>query len=348
MGSASAVGRKLGGVVRYRSFGQSGIRISEVILGAMMFGDGTDWIGRRTADAAEAGRIFDAYREAGGNVVDTANIYTDGLSEKVVGDLVSSCRDEVLLSSKYSITTNRSDPNASGNHRKNLRQSIEASLERLGTDYIDIFWAHFWDPLTPVEETVRALDDLVSSGLVLATGISDTPAWVIARANTWAKAAGRTPYAGIQVPYSAVQRDVERELLPMAEAMDLSVTAWSPLEGGALAGRFSDPDAASELDERTGSAAVAVGSVAAELGVSSAQVALRWLLDQPSHPHPIIGSSKATQVVDALGCMGIELSDDQRQKITDAAPVDLGFPGDLYNDLAGFVYGDVLPDIEGL
>ncbi|MEM9566170.1 MAG: aldo/keto reductase [Actinomycetota bacterium] len=334
--------------MHYRAFGSSGVRVSDLILGTMMFGDGTDWAGRRTADAAEARRIYEAYRTAGGNTIDTANRYTDGLSERVVGELVAGERDSILLSTKYSLGVDGTDPNSAGNHRKSLRRSVERSLERLGTDHIDILWVHVWDHLTAIEETVRAVDDLITRGVVLSAGISDTPAWVVARANTWASGLGRTPFSAIQVPYSAVARDVERELVPMAQAYGLAMAAWSPLGGGVLSGRHADPDAASGLAAAERATALAVGEIADETGASSAQVALAWLLARPSSPHPIIGSTRVEQVVDTLGAVDLGLTDDQLTRIDEAAPVDLGFPGAFLRDTVGFVNGEVAARVVGL
>ncbi|MEM8620584.1 MAG: aldo/keto reductase [Actinomycetota bacterium] len=334
--------------MQYRAFGSSGIRVSDLILGTMMFGDGTQWMGRRTADLAGAQQIYTAYREAGGNTIDTANRYTEGLSEEVVGQLVAPERDSIVLSTKYSLTNDGDDPNAGGNHRKSLRRSVEQSMRRMNTDYIDILWVHIWDALTAIEETMRAIDDLVTRGDVLAVGISDTPAWVIARANTWAAAASRTPLSGIQIPYSAATRDVERELIPMAQAFDLAVTAWSPLAGGLLSGRFVGEEASASLSEPERRVAEAVAAVADATGRSSAQVALAWLLGRPGAPQPIIGSTRVEQVVETLGAVDVELDDTQIATIDDAAPIDLGFPGAFIRDTVGFVHGPVHAQMAGV
>ena len=226
--------------MRYHLLGHTGLRVSEIFLGTMTFGEDWGW----GAPPAECRRMFDAYAEAGGNVIDTAVNYTDGASERIVGELVGPVRDQFVLSTKYTLTTDGSDPNASGNHRKNLTRSLERSLEHLRTDRVDIYWVHIWDPRTPVEETMRALDDAVRAGKVQYVGISDAPAWVISRANTLAEWRGWTGAAAIQVPYNLVQRDAERDLLPMAESLGLSVAAWSPLAGGVLSGKFSTGRAA--------------------------------------------------------------------------------------------------------
>jgi aryl-alcohol dehydrogenase-like predicted oxidoreductase len=225
--------------MRYKLLGKSGLRVSELCLGTMTFGQ--DW-GSMLAGASkeESRKIFDLFVEAGGNFIDTANIYQKGTSEKYVGEFVADKREEFVVATKYTISTNPDDPNASGNHRKNLVQSVEASLKRLNTSYIDLLWIHVWDPLTPIEEAMRALDDLVRSGKILYVGISDAPAWVVSQANTIADIRGWSYFRGIQIMYSLIERTPERELLPMAHALDIGVTAWSPLGGGVLSGKYSN------------------------------------------------------------------------------------------------------------
>ena len=201
--------------MRYRLFGASGLRVSDLFLGAMTFGEQ----GGVGAPPAECARMLDAYADPGGNVIDTAINYRGGASEEILGDLLRGRRDRFVLATKYTVARDRDDPNAAGNHRKNLRLSLETSLRRLRTDYVDIYWVHMWDQHTPAEETMRALDDEVRAGKILYVGISDTPAWVISRANTLADWRGWTAFSGVQAPYSLLRRDIERELLPMAEAM---------------------------------------------------------------------------------------------------------------------------------
>jgi aryl-alcohol dehydrogenase-like predicted oxidoreductase len=220
--------------MRYRLFGRSGLRVSELALGTMTFG--TDW--GWGADQQECRWMFDAYGEAGGNFIDTACNYTDGASERIVGELVAADRDHWVLATKYGLTGRPDDPNAGGNHRKNLQRTLEASLGRLGTDHLDLLWLHMWDGMTPVEEVVRTLDDAVSAGKVLYVGVSDTPAWVVARAVTMAELRGWAPFTGLQVPWSLADRAVEREHLPLAAALDLAVTPWGLLEGGELTGKY--------------------------------------------------------------------------------------------------------------
>jgi aryl-alcohol dehydrogenase-like predicted oxidoreductase len=213
--------------MNYRLFGPCGLRVSEIALGTMTFGEEWGW----GASREESRRIFDAFAAAGGNFIDTANRYTEGTSERLVGEFVAAERERFVVATKYTLFNRKGDPNAAGNHRKNLVQSLEASLKRLGTGYVDLLWVHAWDHLTPVEEVMRGLDDVVRAGKALYVGVSDTPAWIVARANTLAELRGWTPFAGIQIEYSLIQRTVERELLPMARGLGLAVTAWGVVGG---------------------------------------------------------------------------------------------------------------------
>jgi aryl-alcohol dehydrogenase-like predicted oxidoreductase len=221
--------------MKYFLLGKSGLRVSEICLGTMTFGKEWGW----GASKEESRKIFDAYVDAGGNFIDTANIYTDGTSEKYVSDFVSYDRDRFVIATKYTSNTRAGDPNAGGNHRKNMVQSLEASLKRLNTDYIDLYWVHAWDQTTPIEEMMRALDDMVKSGKILYIGISDAPAWVVSQANTLANLKGWTEFASIQIEYSLIERTSERELLPMANVLDIGITAWSPLGSGVLTGKYN-------------------------------------------------------------------------------------------------------------
>jgi aryl-alcohol dehydrogenase-like predicted oxidoreductase len=221
--------------MKYYLLGKSGLRVSEFCLGTMTFGEEWGW----GSSKEESHKIFNAYVEAGGNFIDTANKYTEGTSEKYIGEFISSDRDRFVLATKYTSNTRRGDPNAGGNHRKNMVQSLEASLRRLNTDYIDLYWVHAWDPLTPVEELMRALDDMVKAGKILYAGISDAPAWIVSQANTIANSRGWTEFSGLQIEYSLIERTPERELLPMANSLDIGVTAWSPLGNGILTGKYN-------------------------------------------------------------------------------------------------------------
>ena len=208
--------------MRYTLFGRSGLRVSELCLGTMTFGEDWGW----GASKEESRRIFDRYVEAGGNFVDTSSNYTNGTAERFVGEFVASDRDHFVLATKYTLTDRPGDPNFGGNHRKNLLRSLEGSLARLDTDRVDVLWLHMWDGMTPVDEVVRALDDVVRSGKALYVGFSDTPAWVVSQANTMAELRGWSRFVGLQLPYSLADRSPERDLLPMAKAFEMAVMVW--------------------------------------------------------------------------------------------------------------------------
>ncbi|MGC9670564.1 aldo/keto reductase [Planosporangium sp. 12N6] len=330
--------------MRYRTLGRSGLRVSELFLGTMTFGEDWGW----GASAEECRKLFTAYVEAGGNVIDTANKYTEGASERIVGDLLKADRDRFVLATKYTLSSDGSDPNASGNHRKNLVRSIEASLARLDTDRIDLLWVHIWDPATPIEEMMRALDDTVRAGKVLYVGISDTPAWVVARANTLAEWRGWSPFVGLQLPYSLLQRDAERELLPMADGLGLSVAAWSPLARGLLSGKFtrstSSTDSrvnAAEVSARDRAVAREVDAVADDLGATSSQVALAWLMSGRPNLHPIVGARRLEQLTDNLGAVDLTLPEEAVRRLDEASAIELGFPSDFIASMRQFTYGPV-------
>jgi aryl-alcohol dehydrogenase-like predicted oxidoreductase len=252
------------------------------------------------------------------------------------------------VGTKYTVSRDRTDPNGAGNHRKNLMLSLEMSLRCLRTDYIDIYWVHIWDELTPIEETMRALDDAVRAGKVLYVGISDTPAWVASRANTLAEWRGWTPFAGLQVPYSLLQRDVERELLPVAEAYGMTLAAWSPLAGGILSGKFTghssskdgtrvDPDTISDHDRAV---AITVQEVAAELGASPAQVSIAWTMARSPAVCPIIGARRLEQLVDNMAALECGLPAEAMEKLEGAAGHIRGFPYDFIRDTESWVFGE--------
>lgn len=321
--------------MRYKLFGNSGLRVSELCLGTMTFGE--DWGWGSSKD--ESRQIFDTFIEAGGNFVDTANGYTNGSSEKIVGELTKSDRDRFVIATKYSFPGamgNHHNPNGSGNHRKNLMQSLEGSLKRLNTDYVDIFWLHAWDFTTPIEEVMRSLDDVVRQGKVLYIGISDTPAWIVAQANTLARCHGWTQFVALQVEYSLVQRTPERDLLPMAQAFDLALTPWSPLAGGVLSGKYTQENGnqpstsrGSQIPERSLQIAHTVGEIAKEISHSSAQVALAWIRAQSPQMIPILGARKIEQLQDNLKCLEVTLSPEHLQRLNEVSQIELGFPHDF-------------------
>ena len=326
--------------MKYRLLGPSGLRVSEVSLGAMTFGE--DW-GWGTAKD-EARKIYEAYREAGGNFVDTANVYTNGTSEDFVGDFIRDHRQSVVLATKYTNAMPGKDPNAAGNHRKSMLQALEASLRRLKTDYIDLYWLHIWDQMTPVEEVMRAFDDLVSQGKVLYIGVSDAPAWWVAQANTLADLRGWTQFVGLQIEYSLVERSVERELIPMAKAFKLGLVAWSPLAGGLLSGKYHSGGAgdgrySSEMakafqrtGERIDRIVAAVKKVGRELNHSPAQVALAWLRYRDLPVIPIVGARRLSQLEDNLASLELELTPDQVSLLDQASAIEMGFPHDFYEN----------------
>ncbi|MFC3963112.1 aldo/keto reductase [Nocardia jiangsuensis] len=271
--------------------------MSELFLGAMSFGRGPGLV-----DVDGARRIVDLYAEAGGNVIDTADKYDSGGSERVVGEVLAGRRDRFVLATKYTRSRDPRDPNAAGNHRKNLVASLDASLRRLRTDYLDLYWVHIWDPYTPIEETIRALDDVVRAGKVLHIGISDAPAWVITRANTMAEFRNQTPFACVQVPYNVLTRDIEREVLPMAEMLGLTVATWRTLHRGVLAGR-----AERAADDRERSVAAALDEAGRQLGVRPAQVAIAWVRARSRAIHPLIGVSSHEHLGELLDAVDVVL-----------------------------------------
>ncbi len=328
--------------MRYRLLGNSGLRVSEAALGTMTFGEDWGW----GAAKEEARQVYDAFRGAGGNFIDTANIYTNGSSESFLGEFMEGHRQNVVLATKYTNAFPGTDPNAAGNQRKNMMQAVEASLRRLRTDYIDLYWVHIWDQITPVEEVMRGLDDLVRAGKILYTGISDAPAWWIAQANTLAHLRGWSPFVGLQIEYSLVERTVEREMVPMAQALNIGVTAWSPLAGGVLTGKYhgQGPAEAGRMSTdmmkgflpdqqeqpRIDRIVAAVRTVADETGRSMAQVALAWLRHRPAPVIPIIGARKLSQFEDNLASLNLTLSADQLNTLDEASRVELGFPQKFY------------------
>jgi aryl-alcohol dehydrogenase-like predicted oxidoreductase len=305
----------------------------------MTFGEEWGWGSAKD----EARKVYETYRETGGNFIDTANLYTNGSSERFVGEFIKDHRQSVVLASKYSNAMPGNDPNAAGNHRKSMMQAVEASLSRLQTDYIDLYWVHIWDQITPVEEVMRGLDDLVRQGKILYTGISDTPAWWTAHANTLAELRGWSRFAGLQIEYSLIQRTVERELVPMAKALNLGVLAWSPLANGILTGKYhgngkpeegrmSRQDMREFLpeQERTQRIMTTLKSVAEQTGRSMPQVALAWLRQRPVPVIPILGARKISQLQDNLVSLELILSAEQVKALDEASSIELGFPFYLY------------------
>jgi aryl-alcohol dehydrogenase-like predicted oxidoreductase len=333
--------------MKYRLFGKSGLRVSEIALGTMTFGTEWGW----GADKEESKKIFDAFANAGGNFIDTANRYTEGTSEKFVGEFIHSDRDHFVLATKYTLFDKLNDVNYSGNHRKNMMRSVESSLSRLDTEYIDLLWLHAWDFLTPVEEVLRGLDDLIRSGKVHYIGISDTPAWIVSRANAIAELRGWTAFTGLQVEYSLMQRTPERDLLPMAKALDIAVTPWAPLAGGALTGKYLKGETgrvsekSARRNERNTLIVKTLVELAQILGVSPAQLAIRWAMQKEHTSIPIVGANKVQQIEESLGAVNFAVPDEQMNALNEVSNIELGFPHDFLasEEVKNVVFGGTRP-----
>lgn len=317
--------------MKYHLFGNTGLRVSELCLGTMTFGDGLDWFSGRE----ESFKILDAFADHGGNYIDTANIYTGGQSEQIIGEFIKSNREQYVIGTKYTNAYPGAGPvNSAGNHRKNFKQSLEGSLQRLGTDYIDIYWLHIWDYLTPVDEVMRTMNDAVQEGKILYFGFSDTPAWIVTQANMLARQYGWNPISALQLEYSLLERSIERELLPMARAFDLSVNVWSPLSSGVLSGKYTRGDNKEFLRKNSGldshfseerfKVARVVDAVADEIGTSSSAVALSWVRSKGTIP--IIGARTAEQLQDNLKCLNCQLSNEQIETLETASGFVAGHP----------------------
>jgi aryl-alcohol dehydrogenase-like predicted oxidoreductase len=320
---------------RFRRLGTCGLRVSPLSLGTMTFGPEWGW----GTDKDECRRIFDAYVEAGGNFVDTANFYTGGTSETFLGEFMTGRRDTLVLATKYGFCMNPGDPNAGGTHRKNLVQSLDASLKRLRTDFVDLLWVHTWDFTVTIEEVMRGLDDVVRAGKAIYVGLSNPPAWVAARAQTMAELRNWTPLIGLQVEYSLVERSIEREILPMAKSLGVGIVPWSPLGGGVLTGKYARKASAGSLDEsrrrdsnkgrltdRNREIVAAAEAVAAETGHSAAQVAIRWAMQRPGVSSVILGARTLAQLQDNLQAATFELSGDQMTRLDGASAIEPSYP----------------------
>lgn len=320
--------------MRYRVFGKTGLRVSSLALGTGNFGKGWGY----GSEPHEASSIYAAYRDAGGNFLDTADQYQFGEAEEMLGSLMAGHRNDLVLATKFSLGSDRNPGlQQTGNSRKAMVQSVEGSLRRLKTDRIDLLWAHMPDGVTPIDEIARGFDDLVRAGKILFGGLSDFPAWRVATAITLAEARGWSCVAAVQLEYSLVERTAERELLPMAEAFRLGTVAWSPLGGGLLSGKYRKGESGRaqglgavihhESDARKTGTLDAVLGVAEETGVSAAQVAISWVLAKGALP--IIGPRRPEQLADNLGATNVSLSGEQLARLDAASAVPLGFPHEV-------------------
>jgi aryl-alcohol dehydrogenase-like predicted oxidoreductase len=319
----------------YKLLGRSGLKVSELCLGTMGFGTEGGW----GADKETSFAIMDAYANAGGNFLDTANVYKLGTSEKIIGDYISNHnRDYFVLATKYTLKDNTTNPNASGNNCKNMMRSVEESLKRLNTDFIDLFYLHIWDDITPIDEVMRGMDDLVRQGKVNYIAISDTPAWVVAKGNTMAELMGWSRFVALQIEYSLLARTPERDLIPMAKHFGLTVTPWAPLAGGALTGKYLKGDNgrikpdSKRLNDRSVEITKVVVAIADELGVSASHVALKWTMRQGFSCIPIIGATKLSQWEDNLKTLDVTLSSEHLKRLDEASAIELGFPGEFFRE----------------
>ena len=321
--------------MKYRLLGRSGLKVSELCLGTMGFGTENGW----GADKAASFDIMEAFAAAGGNFLDTANIYKLGTSEKIIGEFVSPRdRDYFVIATKYSLKDNTSNPNASGNNRKNMMRSVEESLKRLQTDFIDVLYLHIWDDLTPIDEVLRGLDDLIRQGKVNYAAISDTPAWIVSKGNTMAELMGWSQLVALQIEYSLLQRTPERELTPMARHYGMTVTPWAPLAGGALTGKYLrggqgrvKPES-NRRDPNSERITREVMAVADRLGVEPGNVALQWTRQQGFECIPIVGATRLGQLQENLRVVDLVLPEEEIRRLDEVSAIDLGFPGKFFRE----------------
>jgi len=331
----------------YYTLGKSGLRVSRLALGTMTFGN--DWGWGSEEGAARA--IFDRYLAAGGNFLDTADLYTGGNSERLLGRFVkdSGSRDRVVIASKYSFGEGPdawgANPNAGGNGRKHLLRALEGSLQRLGTDYLDLYLMHVWDRVTPVEEVVRTLDDAVRAGKIRHYGFSDVPAWYAARAATLAELRGYERPVTLQMQYSLVERQIEREYVALGAETGQGLMVWSPLASGLLSGKYrpsesggqgegrlamlagsGNPAFADKFSARNWAIVAELEKVAKELGRSMAQVALNWVATQPGVGSVVLGATKLSQLDDNLGALDFEIPAELRARLEAVSAPEPQFP----------------------
>jgi aryl-alcohol dehydrogenase-like predicted oxidoreductase len=328
-------------MTNYITLGRSGLKVSPLCLGTMTFGNY-----RWGSEDAEARAIFERFLEAGGNFIDTADGYANGKSEELLGSFIRerNVRDRVVLATKFTFNLTEGNPNSGGNGRKNIYRALEASLKRLGTDYVDVYWLHAWDMVTPVEEVVNTLSDLVREGKIRYYGLSDVPAWYASRAVTLANCTGREQPIALQLEYSLVERTIEREHVPAARELGMGVCPWSPLAGGFLADKYRRDQSAAEQNsrlevlkegknpvfhkftERNWKILDTLRSVAQRLGRNAAQVALNWVITQPGITSTIIGARRMSQLENNLSALDFEIPAELRQELDEAGKLDLAHP----------------------
>ncbi len=337
------------------------MKVSELCLGTMTFGEEFG-IG---APQDECRRVYDTFVAGGGNFLDTADIYNGGTSERMLGEFAAADRDYLVLASKYSLSTRSDDPNAGGSHRKNLVQSLDATLRRMRIDYLDLYWVHGWDGSTDMAEVMRALDDQVRAGKILHAGISNAPSWVIAAANTLADERGWTPFTAMQLHYNLVERSIERDYFALAEAQNMAILPWSPLAGGFLTGKYdrnvgeearaggrltTSPRGGQLLqDERKLAVAETLSAIAADAGCSAAQLALAWMMRRTNtRVVPIIGARNLAQLEDNLGAVEVRVGEGELARLDALTAPEPEYPQTLYASefFNTMMYGEVRPRIE--
>jgi aryl-alcohol dehydrogenase-like predicted oxidoreductase len=335
----------------YLTMGRSGLRVSPFCLGAMTFGQELGW-GASEEDSED---ILDRFMDRGGNFIDTANIYTFGHSEKIIGDhlgSVPSKRQHTVIATKFFANLYPGDPNGGGAGRKSLLAACHESLRRLRTDYIDLYWMHAWDRHTPIEETLRTLDDLVRAGKVRYLGFSDTPAWKLAQAQTTAQLRGYEPLVSLQIEYSLLERTVEGELIPAAQELGLGVMPWSPLKNGVLSGKYTrdnagkqtggrGPIAESALDEKAYAIIDELLRIGGEVGATPAAVALAWVRGRPGVTSTLIGARTIDQLEQNLAALSVQLSPAQVQRLDALSDPQLAFPMKMGGFADSFMHGGI-------
>lgn len=335
----------------YVTLGRSGLRVSPLCLGAMTFGEDLGW----GSSVEDSERILDRYVDLGGNFIDTANFYTHGHAEKIIGDHLGkhrAKRHQAVIATKFFGNMRPGDPNAGGTGRKNIYWACEESLRRLQTDYIDLYWMHAWDQHTPIEETMRALDDLVAAGKVRHIGFSDTPAWKVAHAQLLAQFKNWTPLIALQMEYSLLERTIEGDMLPLANEFGLGLTPWSPLKSGVLSGKYRRNETPKEahrtgftgamLDDKAYEVIDVVLDIAAQLETTPARVALQWVCGQPGVTSPIIGARTMAQLEDNLAALDIKLTEQQRTRLNELTEPVKTFPASMLPRLAGFQHSGTI------
>jgi len=329
----------------YVTLGRSGLRVSPFCLGTMTFGQEWGW-GSSVADSRQ---IIDRYLELGGNFLDTANVYTKGHSEQILGEHFGNApskRARTVIATKFFGSMLTGDPNSGGAGRKALMAACEHSLRRLRTDYIDLYWMHCWDVHTPIDETMRALDDLVAAGKVRYLGFSDTPAWKVMEAQMTARFRGWSPLIALQLEYSLLERTIEGELVPLALEHGLGIAPWSPLKSGALSGKYTRANAGkvqgrgewatSALNEQAYTIIDALVAIAQEAGTKPASVALAWVQQRPGVTATIIGARTLQQLEDNLAALDVKLTAQQIARLDALSAPRLNFPYDFLQRAAGF------------